>query len=155
MSGAAVRDALLGRLVDALQEDERITAAVLVGSGAVGFSDEESDLDVAAVIGGAHDAAAVYQDWEHRLQERILRVAARVRFEPARGYDSAGRFADDLPPDLLASMAATAVPMEHAALTRALRLATGQLLAEVRELYRRCGAAFPEAFATALVAQLD
>jgi hypothetical protein len=43
------------------------------------------------------------------LEERIVRVASRVRFERARGYDSAGRFADDLPPDLLARAASRRV----------------------------------------------
>jgi hypothetical protein len=267
MAIAAIRAALLDHLVDALQEDQRIAGAVLVGSGAVGFLDEESDLDVVAAVASAHDATAVYQEWGplleqrlpvvyrgqagpfqlahrlhgvlldaggslleldfsftpvtdlralrprwkllfdrtgevharmvspapetpplaaslqlfdqacacvlqcrkalrrgrtwnaalalHELQERTLRIACRVRFEEARDYSGAERFADDLPPDLLAAMAATNVPVERAALTRALRQATAVMLAEARELYQQSGAVFPEAFAAALVAHLD
>jgi predicted nucleotidyltransferase len=262
-----VREALLTRLLDALREDGRLAGVVLVGSGAAGFHDEESDLDVVVAVADGHDATAVYQEWGSRLeqrlpvlyrarqgpfqlanrlhgllldaggplleldlsfapvaevralrpqwkvlfdrtgdvrarmaappppppplaaslqlfdqachgllqgrkalrrgrvwyaalmlqevQERTLRLACRVRFPEARGYEGAERFVDDLPADLLAALAATAVPVERAALTRALRRAATVLLAEARALYRQAGAAFPEAFATALLRHLD
>lgn len=69
MADPAIRDELLARVVDALREDGRIVAAVLVGSGAFGFRDEEADLDLVAAVGMGHDAAAVYQDWAARVGE--------------------------------------------------------------------------------------
>jgi hypothetical protein len=267
MVDPAVRDALLARLLEALREDERLAGAVLVGSGAVGFLDAESDLDVVAAVAGGHDADAVYREWGprldaclpvahraragpfqlahrlhgvlldaggplleldlsfapvaelratrsrwrvlfdrtggvqarmalplreppalgdslplfdaavhrvrecrtalrrgrvwyaalalHELQELTLRLACLARFEDARRLVSAQRLVDDLPPDLLAALAATAVPPEREAVTEALRRATGLMLQEARALHGRAGAAFPETFAGALLAQLD
>jgi hypothetical protein len=262
-----VRAALLARLLGALREDERLAGAVLVGSGAVGFLDAESDLDVVVAVAGGHNADAVYQEWGprldarlpvvhraragpfqlanrlhgvllyaggplleldlsfvpvgelratrarwrvlfdrtgdvparmalplrepppveaslplfdaavhrvrecrkalrrgrvwyaalvlHELQELTLRLACLTRFEDTRHLVSAQRLVDDLPPDLLTALAATAVPPEREALTAALRRATALMLQEARALHGRVGAAFPEAFAGTLIAQLD
>jgi hypothetical protein len=267
MTDPALRAALLARLLDALQEDERLTGAVLVGSGAYGFRDEESDLDVVAAVGAGHDATAVYQEWGerlerwlpvayrgrqgpfqlanrlyavlldaagslleldlsfspiadlralrehwkvlfdrtgdvharmsaplpdpppvaaslqlfdaavyrlrecrkalrrgrtwqaaltlHELQDYTLRIACVARFEEARRAVSVQRFVDDLPPDLLASLAATAVPVDPAAVASALRQAAALMFDEARALYRQAGAAFPETLAAALATQLE
>jgi hypothetical protein len=271
----AIRDALLAEVVAALREDERIVGAVLVGSGAFGFRDEESDLDVIAVVGREHDATAVYQEWGprldrrlpmfyrarpspfhlanrlygtlldaagqlleldlsftpidelhasgehwrvlfdrttgrdaddagevqarmaaglpklppldaslslldaachrirecrkalrrgqvwyaalalHELQELTLRLACLTRFEDARRRVSTQRLVDDLPTDLLAAVAITAVPVERAALAGALRQLAPVAFDEARALYRQAGEPFPEHLAAALLAQLD
>jgi hypothetical protein len=268
----AVREALLARTVAALRDDARLAGAVLVGSGACGFRDEYSDLDVVAVVGREHDASAVYQDWGprleqrlpviyrapagpfqlahrlhvalldagghlleldlsfapiddlcatrehwkvlfdrtagpddggevharmaaplpelaplsgsllsfdtacgrvwechkalrrgriwqaalalHELQELTLRIACLGRFEDARRHVSAQRLADDLPPALLAAVAATVVPVERDALAGALRQLAPIMFDEARALYRRAGEPFPERLATALLAEL-
>jgi hypothetical protein len=267
MVDPVARDTLLTRLVGALEEDGRLAGAVLVGSGAAGFADAESDLDVVAAVAAGHDAETVYREWGprldsrlpvahraragpfqlahrlhgvlldaggplleldlsfapvaalratrprwkvlfdragevqarmelplpapppladslplfdaavhrvlecrkalrrgrvwyaalalHELQDLTLRLACLARFEEARRLLSAQRLVDDLPPDLLAALAATAVPPERGAVTEALRRATALLLEEARALHRRARAPFPEAFAAALLAQLD
>lgn len=63
MPDPAYRQHALDRLIGALQADERMVGAVLVGSGAIGFQDDESDIDVVAVVGPAHDTGAVYEQW--------------------------------------------------------------------------------------------
>jgi predicted nucleotidyltransferase len=60
MVEVAYRQHVLDRLVGALQADERLAGAVLVGSGAVGFQDDESDIDIVAVVGLDHDVAVAY-----------------------------------------------------------------------------------------------
>ncbi len=267
MVDPVARDALLTRLLGALREDDRLAGAVLVGSGAIGFLDAESDLDVVAAVARGHDATTVYREWGsrlearlpvvhraragpfqvahrlygvlldangllleldlsfaplgelratrprwrvlfdptgevharmavplpespplrdalpvfdaavhrvlecrkalrrgrvwyaalvlHELQELVLRLACLVRFEDARRSVSAQRFVDDLPPELLAALAATAAAPERAALTAALRQTTALLLQEARALHGQAGAVFPEAFAGTLLAELD
>lgn len=78
MADPAVRDALLVRVTDALRADDRLAAAVLVGSGAFGFRDEESDLDVVAAVGAEYDAGDLYREWASRLAE-MLPLVYRAR----------------------------------------------------------------------------
>lgn len=63
MTSPEQRSEVLLRLRDALQEDVRLAGTVLVGSGAIGFLDDESDIDVVAVVDSGHDALAVFEDW--------------------------------------------------------------------------------------------
>jgi predicted nucleotidyltransferase len=63
MADPAYRQDVLQRLLAAMQEDERLAGAVLVGSGAIGFLDAESDIDLVAVVQPDEDATAVYADW--------------------------------------------------------------------------------------------
>jgi hypothetical protein len=81
MTDSAVREELLARLIDALQADSRLVGAVLVGSGAVGFRDAESDLDVIAAVGSEQNPLAVFEDWGPRV-DQTLPVAYRGRPGP-------------------------------------------------------------------------
>jgi hypothetical protein len=67
---------------------------------------------------------------------------------------STQRLVDDLPADLLAAVAITAVPVERAALAGALRQLAPVAFDEARALYRQAGEPFPEHLTTALLAQL-
>jgi hypothetical protein len=59
---------MLDRLDHALRNDERLAAMLLVGSGAYGFRDDESDIDIVAPVLAEHDATAVFQDWKQRIE---------------------------------------------------------------------------------------
>jgi hypothetical protein len=61
------RAATLQQLSDALYADARLAGAVLVGSGAAGFRDDESDIDLVAPVADGHDAALVFGDWKGRI----------------------------------------------------------------------------------------
>jgi hypothetical protein len=63
MADAAYRQDVLDRLLGALQADERLAGAVLVGSGAGGFHDDESDIDLVAAVRPDQDVVAVYLQW--------------------------------------------------------------------------------------------
>lgn len=72
MSGrAAKRAELLQILSEELQGDLRIAGAVLVGSGATGFRDDESDIDIVAPVAHGSDAAMVFLDWKERIHDLI------------------------------------------------------------------------------------
>jgi hypothetical protein len=56
----------LSLVYEALKKDGRIIGALLVGSGAVGFRDEYSDLDLAVVV-EEDTVDVVYQEWEAKI----------------------------------------------------------------------------------------
>jgi hypothetical protein len=60
---AAYRSRVLDELTAALMEDKRIAGAVLVGSGAAGFKDRYSDIDLAVLVGDEARVDEVYADW--------------------------------------------------------------------------------------------
>lgn len=68
---AARRAELLQRVSDALFQDQRVAGAVLVGSGAAGFRDDESDLDIVAPVDAGHDAALVFREWKGRIGQVV------------------------------------------------------------------------------------
>ena len=59
----ATREAILNRLLTALQSDERIAALLVVGSGAEGFEDDHSDIDLCAVTTSVDDVRSAFQEW--------------------------------------------------------------------------------------------
>jgi len=59
----AERQHILDRLVEALRADSRIAGVLVVGSGAVGFTDDYSDIDLAVVVGRADDVKPAFDDW--------------------------------------------------------------------------------------------
>jgi hypothetical protein len=59
---AAYRSRVLDELTAALMGDERIAGAVLVGSGAAGFKDRYSDIDLAVLVGDEVKVDEVYAD---------------------------------------------------------------------------------------------
>jgi predicted nucleotidyltransferase len=76
------RQAVLEQMLAALQTDDRIAGVIVVGSGAVGFEDEYSDIDLAVVVHQARDVRSVYDHW--RAQFKTL-LPVRHEFEAPRG----------------------------------------------------------------------
>ena len=64
---AAYRGKVLDELTAALMGDERIAGAVLIGSGAAGFKDRYSDIDLAVLVGDEAKVDEVYSDWWSRI----------------------------------------------------------------------------------------
>ncbi len=76
------RQKILDLLIAALQTDNRITGAILVGSGSVGFDDEYSDIDMAIIVAAEDDVDPVSQEWLARFEE-LLPVAHHFIFSRA------------------------------------------------------------------------
>ena len=67
----ATREATLNRLLTALQSDKRITGLLVVGSGAEGFEDDHSDIDLCAVTTSADDVQPAFQEWGVKIHEML------------------------------------------------------------------------------------
>ena len=67
----ATREATLNRLLTALQSDKRITSLLVVGSGAEGFEDDHSDIDLCAVTTSADDVRPAFQEWGVKIHEML------------------------------------------------------------------------------------
>lgn len=65
----ARRQDLLDRLLAALEADTRLAGVVLVGSGAIGFHDRYSDLDLSVAVAAGEDVLAVWRSWRPRVAE--------------------------------------------------------------------------------------
>lgn len=63
------RDELRDRLMVAAREDDRITGAAIVGSGARDGEDEWSDIDLALRLGDGLDPDDIVSDWTTRMYE--------------------------------------------------------------------------------------
>ncbi|MCI0395633.1 MAG: nucleotidyltransferase domain-containing protein [Chloroflexi bacterium] len=61
------RQTTLDRLLAALQTDNRIAGALLVGSAATGFNDDLSDIDLSVVVAQEAQVTAVFHDWQQRI----------------------------------------------------------------------------------------
>ena len=59
----ATREEILNRLLTALQSDERIAGLLVVGSGAEGFEDDHSGIDLCAVTTSVDDVRSASQEW--------------------------------------------------------------------------------------------
>ncbi len=79
------RQRVLDRLLDALEGDGRIAGVLVVGSGAVGFKDAYSDIDLSVVMAAEEDVEPVFRDWDGRIQALFPVVA---RFEGRYGPHS-------------------------------------------------------------------
>jgi hypothetical protein len=66
------RQATLDRVLAALEADERITGVIIVGSGAVGFDDDYSDIDL-CIVCPDENTQTIYEDWRARF-EKLLPV---------------------------------------------------------------------------------
>jgi predicted nucleotidyltransferase len=62
------RQAILDRVLDTLRTDDRVAGVVIVGSGAVGFDDDYSDIDLAVVVAEEEDTLPVFRDWKPRIE---------------------------------------------------------------------------------------
>lgn len=67
----ATREAILNRLLTTLQSDQRLTGLLVVGSGAEGFEDVHSDIDVCAVTTSAKDVKSAFQEWGVKIHEML------------------------------------------------------------------------------------
>ena len=65
------RQETLEALLGVLESDQRVDGVILVGSGAYGFKDELSDIDLAVVVSRGLDALAVFRDWESRIRNLL------------------------------------------------------------------------------------
>ncbi|HFE66763.1 MAG TPA: hypothetical protein ENJ93_05830 [Chloroflexi bacterium] len=65
------RQETVEKLLEALEADRRISGALLVGSGAYGFKDAFSDIDLAVVTSEEQDALTVFRDWESVIRELL------------------------------------------------------------------------------------
>lgn len=57
------RQRTLDCLLDALRADNRLAGVLVAGSGAVGFTDDYSDIDLAVVVKQSEDVKLVFDDW--------------------------------------------------------------------------------------------
>lgn len=76
------RQQTLEKIIAALREDTRIAGAIIVGSAAVGFEDEYSDIDLGAVVHRPEDSAPCFLDWLHRMQA-MFSIIHRFEVHPA------------------------------------------------------------------------
>jgi predicted nucleotidyltransferase len=65
----ADRQQILDHLLADFATDARIVGVLVVGSGAVGFDDEHSDIDLAVVAASAAEVEPVASAWEQRIRE--------------------------------------------------------------------------------------
>lgn len=79
------RRQVLSKLLHALEGDGRITGVLLVGSGAVGFKDNYSDIDLSVVMAAEADVEPVFRDWDDKIQTLFPVV---TRFETHYGPNS-------------------------------------------------------------------
>ena len=63
------RQEILDRILVALRTDNRIAGVLVVGSGAVGFEDAYSDIDLCVVVAAEDDVNAVFREWRTRIEE--------------------------------------------------------------------------------------
>ncbi len=67
----ATREATLNRLLTALQNDKRLAGLLIVGSGAEGFEDAHSDIDLCAVTTLADDVRPAFREWGIKVHEML------------------------------------------------------------------------------------
>ena len=67
----AIREAILNRLLTALQSDKRLAGLLVVGSGAEGFEDAHSDIDLCAVTTSVDDVRPAFQEWGVKIREML------------------------------------------------------------------------------------
>ncbi len=67
----ATREAILDRLLAALQSDKRLAGLLVVGSGAEGFEDDHSDIDLCAVTTSVDDVRPAFQEWGIKIREML------------------------------------------------------------------------------------
>lgn len=79
------RQQALENLLHALKGDGRIAGVLVVGSGAAGFKDAYSDIDLSVVIASEEDVEPVFREWDDKIQALFPVVA---RFETRYGPHS-------------------------------------------------------------------
>lgn len=76
------RQAVLDRLLAELAKDARIAGVLIVGSGAVGFKDALSDLDIVVVVTDEDGVKTTWSEWRERIAGLFPTVGY---FESIRG----------------------------------------------------------------------
>lgn len=66
------RQRVLDLLLAQLAQDDCIAAVIIIGSGARGFLDEHSDIDLAAVVADGLVVREVWEDWRQRVRELLV-----------------------------------------------------------------------------------
>lgn len=79
----AERQSILGRLLTAMAQDDRIRGVLVVGSGATGFADAYSDIDLCVVVERPEEVRGVFEAWGRKLRQllRIFFAGESVRGE--------------------------------------------------------------------------
>ena len=67
----AIREATLNLLLAALQNDKRLSGLLIVGSGAEGFEDAHSDIDLCAVTTSADDVRPAFEEWGVKIHDML------------------------------------------------------------------------------------
>ena len=67
----ATREEILNRLLTTLQSDERLAGLLVVGSGAEGFEDDHSDIDLCVVTTSADDVRPAFEEWGVEIREML------------------------------------------------------------------------------------
>jgi predicted nucleotidyltransferase len=70
------RNHILETVTRALIDDKRIAGALLVGSGAKGFHDRYSDVDLTVLVGDETQLEEIYVDWWERLHDLLPTIDA-------------------------------------------------------------------------------
>ena len=65
------RQGILDRVLSVLQNDARIAGVLIVGSGAVGFDDEYSDIDLSVVVAEEDDVTLVFREWRGQIESLL------------------------------------------------------------------------------------
>ena len=77
------RQEVLDRTLTALRTDSRIAGVVVVGSGAVGFDDIYSDIDLSVVVASENNTLPVFREWKQRIEELFTVIQCfEVTFAP-------------------------------------------------------------------------
>lgn len=79
------RQQILDTLLDTLKGDGRIAGVLVVGSGAVNFKDDYSDIDLSVVMASEEDVEPAFHDWDDKIQALFPVV---TRFETHYGPNS-------------------------------------------------------------------
>ncbi len=67
----AERQGTLNRILTALQGDDRIAGVLIVGSGAIGFDDIYSDIDLSVVVAEENNVLPVFREWRTWIKELL------------------------------------------------------------------------------------
>ncbi len=65
------REQILNSLLDALKKDNRSAGVALVGSGAIGFEDTFSDIDLSVVVESSNNIENVFQYWVTQFKQTL------------------------------------------------------------------------------------
>ncbi len=63
------RQEVLDCILIALRTDDRIAGVLIVGSGAIGFEDSYSDIDLSVVVAAEKDVFPVFREWKEQIEK--------------------------------------------------------------------------------------